>query len=373
MSKRGYQMIDAEMHVMEPVDLWDKYIDAEFKDRAPRRLNERRWDIRTQVDGEILATLPGGDYPAESNAEEEAMATRYAEAIARDFDPESQLIAMEKEGLDLAVLYPTAGMYAIAFERMDANFAAAICRAYNDWLYDYIQAADPKRMFGAAAVSPHDVNTAVAEVERAVKKLEMKAIFLRPNLFNDRAWHDPYYDPLWAVCQELDVAIGFHETTGSRMKAAGTDRFTNLGIAHISTHSVEQMLVCMDVIMGGVMERFPRLRMAFLEGNCGWLPFWLDRMDDHYKWRSPYGEMQNLKQLPSEYFKRQGFCAAECHEEFVSHVVADLGDDCLVTTTDYPHGDAKYPEAMNLFLDLELAAESKRKILWDNCKRLYDL
>ena len=373
MAKNGFKIIDAEMHVMEPVDLWENYIDPEYKDRAPRRMNERRWDIRTMVEGEMMAWIPGGDSPAESDAEEEAMATRYADAIARDFDPPSQVMAMEKEGLDLAVLYPTAAMYTIAFERMDAAFAAAVCRAYNDWLHDYIQAADPKRLFGAAAVSPHDVDSAVAETQRAVQDLGMKAIFLRPNLFNDRAWHDPYYDPLWATCQDLDIAVGFHETTGSRMKAAGTDRFQLLGIAHISTHPVEQMLTCMDVIMGGVMERFPRLRMAFLEGQCGWLPFWLDRMDDHYVWRRPYGEMANLKLKPSEYFARQGFCAVECDEDFVAHVVDVIGDDCLVTTTDYPHGDAKYPQAMNLFLDLELAEEAKRKILWDNSRRLYAL
>ncbi len=372
MAKQGYQMIDAEMHVMELVDLWETYIDPAFKDQAPKRLSERRWDIRTVVDGEVMAMIPGGDWPAVSQAEEEAMATRYAEEIARNFDPASQLIAMDKEGLDVAVLYPTSGMYTIAFETMDAAFAAAICKAYNDWLYDYIQAADPSRLFGAAAVSPHDVDTAVSETRRAVHELGMKAIFLRPNLFNNRPWHDAYYDPLWATCQDLNIPVGFHETTGSRMRASGTDRFQDMGTAHISTHSMEQMLACMDIIMGGVMARFPQLRFAFLEGQCGWLPFWLDRMDDHYKWRTPYGEMSHLKMLPSEYFFRQGFCAVECDEEFVSHVVADLGDDHLVTTTDYPHGDSKYPEAMERFLQLDLKPESRKKILWDNAVRLYD-
>ncbi len=373
MGKDGYRIIDAEMHVMEPVDLWECYIDPAFKERAPRRLSERRWDIRTVVEGEVMAAMPGGDWPALSEAEEEAMATRYAEEIARDFDPPSQVIAMEKEGLDLAVLYPTSGMYTIAFETMDAPFAAAVCKAYNDWLYDYMQAADPQRLFGAAAVSPHDVTTAVAETRRAVRDLGMKAIFLRPNVFNNRPWHDPYYDPLWGTCQELNIPVGFHETTGSRMRAAGTDRFNTMGIAHISTHSVEQMLACMDIIMGGVMARFPALRFGFLEGQCGWLPFWLDRMDDHYKWRLPYGEMQHLAMLPSEYFFRQGFCAVECDEEFVTHVVAAIGDDCLVTTTDYPHGDSKYPEAMDRFLQLQLSPQSKTKILWDNTVRLYNL
>jgi len=174
---------------------------------------------------------------------------------------------MDKEGLDLAILFPTSAMYVTAFTRMDPHFAAAACRAYNDWLHDYIEAADPKRMFGAAAVSPHEVESAVGETRRAVTQLGMKAVFLRPNIYNERPWHDGYYDPLWAACQELNVPVGFHETTGSRMKAAGADRFKNLGIAHIATHSMEQMLACMDVVMGGVMERFPRLRFAFLEGD----------------------------------------------------------------------------------------------------------
>jgi uncharacterized protein len=373
MAKHGFNMIDAEMHVMEPVDLWERYIEPAFKDRAPRRLSERRWDIRTVVEGEVMASMPGGDWPALSDAEEKALFERYGEEIAQNFAPATQVQAMNKEGLDLAVLYPTSGMYVIAFESMDPQFSAAVSRAYNDWLYAYIQAADPKRLFGAAVVSPHDVESAVSETHRTVTKLGMKAIFLRPNIFNGRPWHDRYYDPLWATCQDLNVAVGFHETTGSRMKAAGTDRFNDMGTAHIATHSMEQMLACMDVIMGGVMERFPTLRVAFLEGQCGWLPFWLDRMDEHYEWRHPYGEMQHLKMPPSEYFRRQGFCAVECDEEFVGHVVEAVGDDNLVTTTDYPHGDSKYPYAMDRFLRLPLRDESKRKILWDNAVRLYDL
>ena len=374
MAKNGFKIIDAELHVMEPVDLWEKYIDPEFKDRAPRRLNERRWDIRTIVEGDVMASMTDYNWPARSTEEEDSLAERYAEEIAANFDPASQVNAMDREGLDLAVLYPTSGMYITARNGMDPRFAEAACRAYNNWLYDYIQAGDPSRMFGAAALSPHDVETAVLEARRCVKDLGFKAVFLRPNMYNNRSWHDPHYDSLWATVQDLDVPVGFHETTGSRMPAAGADRFPDdLGIAHIATHSVEQMMCCMDIIMGGVMERFPRLQFAFLEGQCGWLPFWLGRMDEHYEWRKPYGEMQQLKMLPSEYFNRQGYAAVECEEEFVSHVVEAVGDERLLTTSDYPHGDAKYPNTTETFLKLPLSDESKRRILWDNPARLYKL
>src|SRR5437763_14938367 len=109
----------------------------------------------------------------------------------------------------------------------------------------------------------------------------MKTIFLRPNTNDDRPWHERYYDPLWAACQELNVPVGFHETTGSRMKAAGTDRFQALGIAHISTHPIEQMLACIDIIMDGVLEHFLKYRIAFLETQCSLYTFWIFLMDPH--------------------------------------------------------------------------------------------
>src|SRR5438132_8311267 len=155
MAKNGFRLIDAEMHVMEPVDLWQRYIEPEFAARAPRRLDERRWDIRTLVEGEVMAQIPGGDWPALTDAEEKALGARYAEEIARHFDPESQLRAMDKEGLDLAVLFPSSAMYVTAFTRMDARFGAAGCRAANDGLYDHIQAAGAKRLSAGAAATPH--------------------------------------------------------------------------------------------------------------------------------------------------------------------------------------------------------------------------
>src|SRR4029078_347250 len=136
-----------------------------------------RWDIRTLVDGEVMAQIPGGDWPALSDAEEKALAHRYAEEIARTFHHESHVRAMDKEGLDLAILFPTAAMYATAFTRMDPRFVAAVSRTYNDWLYDCTQAANAKRLFAAAAISPHKIESAVAETRRAVRELGMKAIF----------------------------------------------------------------------------------------------------------------------------------------------------------------------------------------------------
>ena len=128
MAKNGYKMIDAELHVMEPVDLWENYIADEFKDRAPKRMSEGQWDIRTLVEGEMMNDMAAsGPYSTSGRnkayegfkSEDETLGNRYKEDIARNFDPQSLVLAMKKEGLDLAVLFPTSGMYVTAKNGMD--------------------------------------------------------------------------------------------------------------------------------------------------------------------------------------------------------------------------------------------------------------
>jgi predicted TIM-barrel fold metal-dependent hydrolase len=121
-----------------------------------------------------------------------------------------------------------------------------------------------------------------------------------------------------------------------------------------------------------VLARFPKLKVAFLEGNGSWLPFWLWRLDEHWANPGRY-EYPALTLKPSEYFHRQCFVSVECEETPARQAVEACGADCFVFSTDYPHYDTKYPEATAYFLKLPLAEESKRKILWDNCVRLYDL
>ena len=125
------------------------------------------------------------------------------------------------------------------------------------------------------------------------------------------------------------------------------------------------------LIVGGVLERFPGLRVAFLEGNCGWLPWWLDRLDDQWK-KYGGGEATKLSVLPSEYFARQCFIATDVDEELLAVVIDRLGDDNIVVSTDYPHADGPYPHGVDTFLARPgVGRDSKRKILWDNCVRLY--
>src|SRR5712691_7148092 len=129
------------------------------------------------------------------------------------------------------------------------------------------------------------------------------AIFVRPNPVQGRNWHDPYFEPLWDVLERLNVPLGFHEGFGPYLPQVG-DRFgADLQMVHTACHPMEMMLAVISMIGGGVLERHPNLRVAFLEGNCGWVPFLLWRLDEHHEvtFRRP-DSLLTMK--PSEYFKR---------------------------------------------------------------------
>ena len=382
MTANGFLVADSDMHVLEPPDLWQRYIDPAWRHAAPVGLTELRRDMRVKVKSHVLLRIGpvrpmrGTTAGAWSAAQDQA----FADAEARGWDATSQVEAMRAEGLDLAVLFPSRGLFVLGLDSpqvvgvdgLEPDFAAAIARAYNDWLRDFC-AAYPDRLFGAAMVAPHDVASAVAEARRSVAELGFKAIFLAPGCVNRRPWHDAYYDPLWAECERLDVPVTFHGGGQTHLKPDfSLEIFDKLMMWHTFNQPLGMMTVAVSLTAGGVFERFPRLRVALLEGNCSWAPWLFHRLDEHYEWVGRY-EVPELRRRPSEYFRTNCFLAVEADEEPVRQYVEWFGDDNLVYSTDYPHADSKYPRSIEAFRKLPLSEDAQRKILWDNWQRLYKI
>ncbi|MBI2179740.1 MAG: amidohydrolase family protein [Deltaproteobacteria bacterium] len=275
--KNGFKAMDSDMHVMEPCDLWQKYIDPRFADRAPVGLSRHKRDLGIQVEGKIMPRAPEKPNPALAPIRERLLKEKYTEEEARNFDNVAQLRAMDKEGLDAAILYPSRGLFVLAVDGLDPELAAAIAKAYNDWMHDFCKVA-PGRMYGAGIVAPHDVSAAVEETRRVVKELGFRSVLVRPNHVNGRMWSDPYYDPLWEECQKLGIPIGFHEAGRVYLPQPALSQFIpSFTMFNTLSFPMANMFACADMIYGGVMERFPRLKVAFLEGNCSWIPWLLGR------------------------------------------------------------------------------------------------
>ncbi len=373
MAKAGFKVFDSDMHVLEPPDLWQRYIEPEYKEHAPIGLTSKNLrELRmTHSDGRPWGHNPSRDKnrPPDGGKNFERTQLVYQYYSDHGWSSKVQLEAMDVEGIDVAVLYPTRGLIALAEPDMEPRLAAAIARAYNNWMYDFCS-EDPQRLFGAAMISPYDINEAVKEARRCSKELGFKAAFIRANVFNGKNWFDEYYDPLWSTFEELDLPLGFHEATRSGVNNPGERFEPNFMLRRVYSQPLEQMMALGSFCAGGVLARHPKLRVAFLEGNCSWLPWVLWRLDEAVELDGDVWT-KGLTMAPSEYFKRQCIVSVEPDEHIARSVIDQMGCDHLVFSTDYPHVDSRFPYAIDTFLKLPWSDEEKRKILWDNCASYY--
>jgi uncharacterized protein len=383
--KNGFKVVDSDMHLIEPADLWQRYIDPKFKDGAPigntapapRNIGVSLANGVSTSNADALPYMRG--WAKALNQHMAPVESDYEFAARRNWDGVSQVEAMDREGIDVAVLYPSRGLFVLGADSsetagsngLDPALATAIARAYNDWLYEFM-APDRKRMFGAAMIAPHDVMEAVAETRRCVERYGFKSIFLLPGQVNKRPWHDPHYDPLWAECERLGIPVVFHGGGPDHLNDFGQGLYDKLMLWHTFSHSLGPMSALVSFAGGGVLERFPRLRAGFLEANCSWAPWLLARLDDHYEEYIGRFEVK-LSKLPSQHFRDNCYVSVEADEHPARLVVDWFGDNNVVFSTDYPHPDSKFPHAVDKFLSMPLTDQARRKFLWDNCARLYNL
>jgi uncharacterized protein len=383
MAKRGFRIMDSDLHTMEPDDLWEKYLDEPFRKAAPvftrggeRAPNQPTIQVGGLTIGEMSIRPASAAVGADLHRRSVAKHPHNAVAAARRYDAASHLMAMDIEGIDVGILYGTRGRQVQMHDDLDPRLAAALARAHNDWTRDYC-ALDPARLKFAAQLAFHDVPSAVAEARRAVRELGAVAVIGNPNPINGRHIHDAELEPLWDAIEELGVPVGFHPTGQSSLRddigRRMLDHPNGRLIGSAARNPMELMLAFASLAAGGVLERHPGLRCAFLEGTCGWLPWWLWRLDEAWEKFGPGSEVK-VSARPSEYFFRQCYVATDADERVLNQVVEAIGDDNIVVSTDYPHSDGLFPDAMNEFVALEgVTDKTKAKILWDNCARLYPL
>jgi predicted TIM-barrel fold metal-dependent hydrolase len=381
--KQGFRVLDSDLHTMEPDGLWERYLDEPFKRFAPQFVrgtatapNQPVIKVGDVEIGEMSKRAHTAVVGRDLHERSFERHPHYKVAHARAYDAESHVQAMDIEGVDVGVLYGTRGRQVLMHDDLLPEVASALARAHNNWTHDYCQFA-PKRLRFAAQVAFHDVPGAIAEARRAVRELGAIAVVGNPNPINGRHVHDPALAPLWSAIEELGVPVGFHPTGQSSLRDDLARRYLDtpngrvIGVA--GRNPVELMMAFGSLAAGGVLERHPRLRCAFLEGTCGWLPWWLWRLDEAWEKFGPGSEVK-ISMLPSEYFSRQCWVATDADEKPLHQVIEAIGDDRIVVSTDYPHSDGLFPVAIEEFVKLERVSEgSKRKILWDNCARLYNL
>jgi uncharacterized protein len=278
-------------------------------------------------------------------------------------DVPTRLRDMDKEGIEVSVLFPTSG-FAVT-QMAEKDYAAAFCRGYNNWIASVCK--ESPRLKGIGLVTFQDVPAAVAEVNRAITKLDLAGIAVASFGLKEHLGA-PAFWPIYEELQRLDAPLLVHN---SRQGPAGEIRFDTFLFAHTIGRPFETLLDCAALVYGGVPEKFPKLRIAFLECGCGWVPYWMDRMDE--EWEKRQSEAPLLKGKPSEYMTRGNwFYAAEPEESTLSYVIDRIGDDKVIFASDYPHWDGMFPYVVSTIRERkDISEESKRKFLGENAKQLY--
>jgi predicted TIM-barrel fold metal-dependent hydrolase len=360
-------VVDADGHVVEPREAWRDLPDA-YRPRIER--DARGYEHVVVGDREILAAPLGTLATPGARFSDVEVFRSLDEAQPGGSDPVARLADMDVEGIDQAVLYPSIGLYFSAVD--DAPAAVAVATAYNDWLASYC-AATRRRLFGSAMLPLQDPAAAAAELRRAAGELGFTAAFVRPNPCCGRSLSDRAYDPIWEAAQELDVAIGVHEGSSVILPTLGSDRPFNPLVLHAVSHSFEEMLAYAQMAAFGVFDRHPRLKVVFLESSGGWVPFWLERLDEQAE--SFGGFCPDMLMAPSEYFARQCWVSFEVDERTLPALVPFVGAERIVWGSDYPHHDATFPGAVDALRRTiaPCSAPVQARVLGLNAASLYRL
>jgi predicted TIM-barrel fold metal-dependent hydrolase len=339
-------VIDADGHITESAEQLRPYMDKAIANRT--------------VVGDARAPL----YPQETW--NRSLGGRLGSLAP---DAESWLRVMDKHGMEAAVLYPTMGLGLARL--IEPELAVAVCHAYNSFLAEEVCRVSPDRLKGVALLPVHDVAMAVKELRRAVTELGMVTAML-PALGTRRPLGHPEFHPLYEEAQKLDCLLAVHGVPHDRRY------FVDLLDYFIDVHTVgfpvSLMLQLANMIYRGVPELFPRLRLAFLEAGCTWVPYMMDRMDEEWEKRGEV-ECPHLPRKPSEYIKSgRIFFTCEAGETLLPQVVELVGEDAIMYASDWPHWDTEFPESMHALMDRgDLSDRAKQKLLRENARRVYKL
>jgi predicted TIM-barrel fold metal-dependent hydrolase len=360
-------VVDADGHVIEPTDLWVERMDrAKWGDDIPHLVEDKGVMYFGGVARSRGRSVSQDVADKKGLSLDEVQEITASLSLAGGSDPDARVATMDRDGMDAAVLYPTSALFFGPLDPIEKlrnpAFVADCERAYNDWLADYCR-AHPDRLFGVAGVPLQDVTLAVAEADRAVNRLGLNAVFIRPSAYlGDLPLSHGAYDPFWAACQDLDVPVALHP--GVHVDTPGACRLFRLcrdtpnvyinnsdvdpiyggaALGQAIGNPVDMMVSMGRLLMGGVCERFPRLRLLFLESGGGWVPTQLQRMDEQV--RTFRLERQWLSMLPTDYFRRQCWVSFDPDEWNLAESARFIGPDRILWASDYPHPEYR-PEVV---------------------------
>jgi len=296
--------------------------------------------------------------------------TSITQRATNPFEPAGVIADAEREGIERMVAYPSLGLGATAFE--DACFAEDFARRWNRWAARFADGSPARRLRAVGIVPLQAPERATAMVDE-IGALGLVAVAVPPALRDGRNLDHPSLEPFWTRVAAAGLPVGVHGAPGMHIPVPGADRFDNYVQVHAVSFPFDQMVALTALAFGGVLERSAALRVAFLESGVGWVPYFLERLDEHFEKRG--AEVPACRRPPSEYVAR-GQCVFSCEpeERGLAWAVAELGADRIMYASDYPHWDSGFPDTVApIRARPDLGDDAKAAILGETATRFYRL
>jgi len=371
-----YGLISVDDHVQEPPDLWTRRLSKNrWGDRIPHLQRAADGTEQWVVDGQVLLDGRAGKAGAlmpDRNREP----SRWEEVPPAAYLPWSRLKAMDAAGIDYSVLYPTvAGLAGETFGRLqDPELELACVQAYNDWLIDeWASASD--RFIPQCIVPIGPVESTAAEIRRAVARGHRGVVFpsLPMHLRDVPHVSGPEYDPVWKVCEDLEVPVCLHAGASSELQY---EPFSGLQPAlaeaiNAVTRPVSSVFVISLLSFSRVLLRHPQLRIVLAESALSWGMLYMEWADHQFDHDGLAREGYPLK--PSEMFHRQCFLTSWFDE--VAPFAQYVGADHILWSTNLPLATSTWPRTRETITRCfhDTSEETRDKVLWKNAASLYRL
>ncbi len=385
MGKMGhnYRLISADGHVVEPPDMWTRYLPREYHDRAPRLVKDPKggdaWELAPGAPPMPIGLVTNSGPYGKRYEELEWYGSTYDSIRKGAFSGKERLEEQEFDGVDAEVLFPSQRTMAAFMAQEDDGYHLAGLHAYNSWMREEFMAADPDRLIGLAQMPGVDVATAISWLRDAKAEGFRGVIISAYPSGGSRlsADDDPFFEAAEAEGMPVHIHSGLRQA-GKRKKAgsgqrAAADAGKPPGLAEMGGAVGDASGFMSSFIYSGLFDRFPDLQMVAVECGAGWIPHFLEHMDDHY-WRNRTWVGSTLKLLPSEYFRRN-WKATFVREPFAIAVRHWIGVNNLMWSTDYPHHRHDWPYSRRVLEEsMGGVPEAERvQMVCENARGLYRL
>ncbi|MGA8262317.1 MAG: amidohydrolase family protein [Arenicellales bacterium] len=360
-------IVSADSHVLEPPDLWEKALGARFGDRVPRVVNGFEGH-----EGSFFYVGRPGEAARMDELVDANQTDRRLDDLARaGRDPVRRLELMDSDGIAAEVINPTWGLWIPRIR--DSEVRQACAEVYNDWVAEYAS-EDLRRLVAVAMIPVEDVDWAIKELHRIVRK-GLRGVMIGAQPLEDaKPYRDPVYDPFWAAAQEAGLPVTLHIVTGRArdpFTCHGSDERAEVPRMFIELFGEAAPVLANEFIFGGIFDRFPRLKVLLSEFDASWLPILKYRVNRIQR----FPGLRKLAKSPASRYVDENIYVGMINDPLVHKLRYDIGVDRIMWGSDFPHPPCPYPNTTQNVAKLfnGVPDDERRKMIAGNAIELYGI